>query len=209
MFLFIKICGITRPEDAVFAQTFPVNALGFIAFPGSPRYISPEKVKKICSILKREIRRVGVFVNASLSDISRYMESGIDVLQLHGEENADFAKELAKSAEVWKAIRPKNKIEVEIFKFYPASKFLVDAFNSETRGGTGKQTDREIAKFAARILPAPLLLAGGLNPENIVEIVRNVKPFGVDVNSGVESSPGVKDHSKIKKLFSELEKLER
>jgi len=197
---------MTCLEDALFAAECGADAIGFIAYPKSPRYVTPEKVLHLTSILKTGIRKVAVFVNPSLDEVNEYLAAGVDSVQLHGEETAEFAEKIAKFAEVWKALRPKTEDEVLFYRKFPASKFIIDAFSEKEYGGTGTKADWNLAKFAVGKLSAPLILAGGLNPANIAEAVNSVKPFGVDVSSGVESSPGIKDHAKMARLFEEIKK---
>lgn len=206
--LFVKVCGITRAEDAAFAVTCGADALGFIAYVKSPRFISPEKVGKICKNIPDKIRKVGVFVDAEFSAILPYIDAGIDIIQFHGGESAKFALSAKKSfnVEIWKAIRPKRREYLERYRNYPAEKFLIDTFCVSTPGGTGKTADWKLAKLATDVLSAPVILAGGLNPANIAEAVRRVHPWGIDVNSGVESSPGIKNRQLIKKIFSAIER---
>ncbi len=204
--IFVKICGITRAEDALAAIGCGADAIGFIAYPKSKRFIPPGKVSLISQSLKTEISKVAVFVNPSRDDIEKYVSAGADVVQLHGDETADFAENVAKSAEVWKAIRPRSKDDILKYKGFPAAKFLIDAAGGTEYGGTGRKSDWELAKFAVEILGAPVILAGGLNPANIAEAISSVEPFGVDLSSGVESSPGIKDHAKLKDVFREIKK---
>lgn len=212
--IYIKVCGITNSEDAEFAAQAGFNAIGFNGFPGSPRYISPLNVKKILkSFNYPNIGKVGIFVDAEIPEILKYIEAGIDTVQLHGSEPAEFAekcagilKEQTGFAEVWKVIKPKSSKDIQKFIEFPADKFLIDAFHKTLHGGTGKVINPEIAKFAVDNLPAPVILAGGISPDNCIEIFNMAKPFGLDVNSGVEKKPGIKDYEAIIKLFEKLDK---
>jgi len=202
---FIKICGIRNIQDARYAISAGADALGFIAYPQSPRYITPTDVKAICNELPSDkIRKVGVFVNATLPIIQQYLTAGINTIQLHGKENADFANKCAELAEVWKAINPQFEDCILQYAKYPAQKFLIDAFHKTLPGGTGQRVNSELAKFAIKNLPAPVILAGGLNPANFVESLKDIQPYGLDFNSGVELSPGIKDHHKIQQIFDVL-----
>ncbi len=201
---FIKICGITRFQDALKAVELGADALGFIAYPHSPRYVSPETAAKIIAELQgvRDVRKVLVCVDAAPEQISAYIACGIDTVQLHGSENADFAKKVGQLApHVWKALRPRSKDDVLAVRDYPCEALLVDAFSEKMPGGTGKRCDWELAKLAKSVLGCNVILAGGLSPENIPEAVAKVRPWGIDVNSGVESSPGIKDHIKLERTF--------
>ena len=208
--LFIKICGMRDCEDAKFAIDAGVDAIGFIAFPKSPRYIDPRQVKEVCSSLhsdRRRVQKTGVFVNAELDVVKEYVSAGIDTVQLHGSESAQFAEEcagLAENLEVWKVIKPQSTEDVAKLADFPADKFLLDTFHKTLQGGTGEVMDLELAKFAVKTLQKPVIIAGGLSPANISDIVRDVEPYGIDVNSGVESAPGKKDHLLIEQLFRNL-----
>ena len=212
--LYIKICGITNSEDAGFAVKSGADAIGFIAYPKSPRYITPEKVKEILKSFDHyNTQKVGVFVDAEFTEIIRYIDAGIDTVQLHGTESAKFAEKCAKfleqrteSAEVWKVIKPQSEEDIKSYLEFPADKFLLDAFNKDLHGGTGLVIDKKIAKFAVDNLHTPVIIAGGISPVNCIEIRDLTQPFGLDVNSGVEKSPGIKDHKAVLMLFNKLKK---
>ena len=200
---FIKICGLRNIKNAKFAISAGADALGFIAYPQSPRYITATEVKAICDELpSKKIRKVGVFVNAPLPIIQQYITAGINTIQLHGKEDANFAKKCAELAETWKAINPQFENCILKYVNYPAKKFLIDAFHKKLPGGTGQRVDSKLAKFAINTLSAPIILAGGLNPANFAESLKEIQPYGLDFNSGVEVSPGIKDHNKIQQIFN-------
>ena len=207
--LFVKICGITRAEDAVFASGCGAEALGFIAYPKSPRFLNASSVKGIAAEIPGNVLKAAVFVNPTIDEVMEYVGAGVNVIQLHGDENPEFAEEVAKFAEVWKALRPENRNAVLKYGDYPAAKFLIDTFSVNAYGGTGKTADWDSAKFAVEHLKRPVILAGGLNSANIAEAVNSVLPYGIDVSSGVESSPGVKDHGKLTLLFSEIRRFRK
>ncbi|NOY75203.1 MAG: phosphoribosylanthranilate isomerase [Kiritimatiellaeota bacterium] len=202
---FIKICGLTRLEDAKLAAANGADAVGFVAYRKSPRAVSPHAVRAILDKLTTnpDLKKVGVFVNADIDEIDSYLQFGLDTIQLHGDESAGFARECAnlkspttgKSPEIWKAFSPTSRRNVETFFDFPADKFLVDAFKKGMRGGTGEVMNLELARFAVSVLPKPVILAGGLSPANIAAVLEEVSPYGVDINSGVETSPGIKDHA--------------
>ena len=208
MKVFTKICGLTKLEDATFAIASGVDAIGFIAYPKSPRYISSNAVTKICADLcTSDVLKVGVFVNTTIEVIESYISAGIDTIQLHGDESENFAiqcKNLKGIKEVWKAIKPASIDEVLAYADYPADKIVLDASHKTLHGGTGLVVDQNIAKFAISQLPSPIILAGGLNPDNIENIINDIAPYGVDINSGAEISPGVKDHKLIEKMFEAI-----
>ncbi|OGV48451.1 MAG: hypothetical protein A2017_19585 [Lentisphaerae bacterium GWF2_44_16] len=212
--MFIKICGIKTENDYKLVTERKVSAVGFIAYPASPRYVEPEKLSLILASCENNpsIKKVAVFVNSPFEEIMKYISCGIDVVQLHGDEGPDFALKISEYAEVWKAIRPRSEEDVRKYTSFPAKKFLIDAFSEKQRGGTGKTADRELARLALSTYSRPVILAGGLNPENVYEAVKTVKPYGIDVSSGVEISPGVKDFAAVdtlivsaRKAFKEIE----
>ncbi|MBU0676148.1 MAG: phosphoribosylanthranilate isomerase [Proteobacteria bacterium] len=192
----IKICGITNTEDARCAVNAGVDAIGMIFASKSPRRIDPEKAREIVSGVPPFVDIVGVFVNedpAMVNDIVKYCS--LTVVQLHGTEDAEYCRSLA--VRVLKAVSVHDETTTADFLPYAdaVSGFLLDTYHPEMAGGTGRSFDWRI--FESLQIPRPFLLAGGLSPANIVEAIQVVRPFGVDVNSGVESEPGRKDHGMI------------
>ncbi len=203
--MFLKICGITQGSDLQFVMNqSAICAVGFIAYPKSPRYISSCDLKVLLNNNSCDLCKVGVFVNEELSIIREYIDAGIDVIQLHGNESAQFAEECAKYAEVWKAIAPQKEEDIAKYANYPANKFLIDAFSKTEYGGTGRLANWEVAQVAKEILSKDIILAGGINSSNITSAICAVKPYGIDLSSGVEISPGIKDYDKIIKLLKKL-----
>lgn len=204
----IKICGIKRLEDALAAVEAGADYIGFNFYPMSMRYIEPRDCAAITTVLAREypaVKRVGVFVNRSLAEINIIMESCcLDLAQLHGDEPAEFCAALGLRA--FKAFRGSPDATLESFARSAAPAFMMDAAVNGAYGGTGATTDWAAAAALSRRYP--LLLAGGLRPENVAAAVRQVKPWGVDVASGVESSPGSKDAAKIKAFVHEVRSAE-
>jgi len=197
MSLFIKICGITRLEDAKAALAAGANALGFMFYIPSKRYVEPAAARRIIDELPPGIARVGVFVNAPESEVrSVIAASGIDTVQLHGEESPEYCDRF-RPLRVWKAFRMENRDSLRIVRrFTGVDAWLLDSHVPGLAGGTGQRFDWELA-IAAKTGGRPIILAGGLNPENVGEAVVRVRPFGVDVSSGVEAEPGRKDESKL------------
>ena len=197
----IKICGITNIEDALFAAEAGADALGFVFYEKSPRYVSSETVKKIVSMLPPFVTTVGLFVNAGGEVIETTVRlSGINVIQLHGDETpeeCDFAPH-----PVIKAVRVKDAGSLAGVERYPVSALLLDAWNDQQYGGTGESFNWQLARNLTGKLP--LIMAGGLNPDNVAEAIRVVAPYAVDVSSGVEISPGKKDHDKIRKFIQQV-----
>lgn len=185
----IKICGITNLEDARAAVDLGADALGFV-FAESERRISPEKARDITNQLPPFVAKVGVFVNAPLTHLRRIRDyCGLDAVQLHGEEDADYIQALGPG--VIKALRLNGKPLDEL----PDAALLLDAYDPQLRGGTGKLCDWSAAKELAKT--RLVILAGGLGPDNVAQAIEQVKPYAVDVSSGVEIEPGRKDHDKI------------
>jgi phosphoribosylanthranilate isomerase len=202
MSIFVKICGIVRREDALAAVAAGADAVGFVAWPHSRRHVTPEQVAGLSGVLPKGIRRVGVFVDPAMTEIAAYLAAGVEVVQLHGDEPPELARQVAALAEVWKAIRPRHPAEVDSFRGYPATRFLVDAAAPGAPGGTGTVADWQLARRAVATLGLPILLAGGLSPDNVAEAIAAVGPWGVDVSSGVESAPGRKDHARIHRFIA-------
>jgi phosphoribosylanthranilate isomerase len=196
----IKICGITNTEDACLAAASGADAIGFIFHPPSPRYVTPEIVKGIIEELPHAIITVGVFVNMASEEVKRIMTlCGLDMVQLHGAESPDFCRRFPRS-QVIKSVALRSKDNLAQLRHYAVKAMLVDAFDPQRHGGTGERADWALA---ARVKEHhPLILAGGLSPANIKEAINAVSPDAVDVNSGVESAPGKKDHLKVKEIIA-------
>jgi phosphoribosylanthranilate isomerase len=196
--MFVKICGITRVEDALAAAELGADAIGFIFWPGSPRFVDPYRARRIAAALPRLVRTVGVFVDqpadyiAGVANLVRLF-----AVQLHGDETPHAVAAVGRPA--INSIKPgANRLED-----WPSNvTLLLDAHDPVKKGGTGTPVDwNAAAAIAAR---RPMLLAGGLTPENIADAIACVRPFGVDVSSGVETSPGVKNHARMQALFKAI-----
>lgn len=197
----VKICGITNREDALEAVDAGADALGFVFYKGSPRYISPDVAKDIIKSIPPFVTTVGVFVDERGEEIERTMRyAAMDVAQLHGHETPEACPT---GKRVIKAIRVKELIDLEPLKHYRVSAFLLDTYTPESLGGTGQIFNWDIALAAKEF--GRIILAGGLNPDNVEKAVRWVRPYAVDVSSGVEEEKGKKDHKKIR-LFIERAK---
>ncbi len=199
----VKICGITNLEDAEAAINFGADALGFVFFKGSPRCITVQQAKAIICKLPPLVTTIGVFVDETPEVIRSSMtDAGIDVIQLHGEEKPESCFFSWRSI---KAIRIKSIDSLEPLKTFKSvvSAFLLDAFTADALGGTGQKFNWDIAVEAKQF--GRIILAGGLTPDNVRDAVLHVKPYGVDVSSGVEREKGKKDHQKMK-LFIERAK---
>ncbi|MBI5361474.1 MAG: phosphoribosylanthranilate isomerase [Planctomycetes bacterium] len=196
----IKICGITNYADAAYAVDCGADALGFVMAP-SPRQVSFETARKIIMRLPLFIVKAGVFVDMPIDNMKEIMEyCGLTVAQLHGRESRKCLNCMRPFA--YKAFRAKNAAVLKEIKEYGCGSFLLDSYSAGKQGGTGILPDLRIAQKAS--LLGKMILAGGLTPENVSRIVAAVKPYGVDVSSGVESSPGKKDKAKLKAFFNEF-----
>jgi phosphoribosylanthranilate isomerase len=195
----VKICGITRAEDACLAVELGADAVGFVLWPESPRAVSTTQAAAIARVLPPFVTRVGVFVNATPEDVRRAVEHvGLDVAQLHGDERvADHA---GVAARIVKVVVLTDEADVRAALDLPGEvTVLVDADDRTRRGGTGERADWT---RAARVAAArPVVLAGGLDAGNVVQAIRRVRPWAIDVSSGVEDRPGVKSAGKLRALF--------
>jgi phosphoribosylanthranilate isomerase len=199
--MLVKICGITNLEDALFTTDLGADALGFVFAKGSPRTITPEAAGNIIRRLPPFIVPVGVFVDSPTEEILSIIEiSGIQCVQLHGDETLSEYSKL--NIPVIKSFRVDEHFHVDRLLQFPATAYLLDAFVTGTMGGTGKTFDWNIA-LAAKAY-GRIILAGGLTPENISDAIIKVKPYGIDISSGVESEPGKKDKQKLQQLFAAL-----
>lgn len=196
--VFVKICGITTAEDARLAVDAGADALGFVFWPKSPRFVTPEVAATIAARVPLFVARVGVFVGASRAELTRTAEvAGLDVLQLHGEEPAEALT--ARPRRVLRALRvgPGFRTDDALAHARAGAGLLLDTHRPETPGGTGVAFDWTLAQGLRDRVPF-LVLAGGLRPDNVAEAMAIVRPHAVDVSSGVESSPGRKDESKLR-----------
>jgi len=197
----VKICGITSYEDARAAVEAGADALGFVFYDKSPRFINPVKAAGIISRLPPFIQTVGLFVNEETAQVNWTADyCGIDVVQLHGDETPEDCLEVKRR--VIKAFRVQKIVSLdplEKYQDYQVAGYLLDAWSPDAYGGTGRTFNWELAQSAKQY--GPVILAGGLTADNIAEAIRVVKPYGVDVSSGVESAPGKKDLEKVKEFI--------
>jgi phosphoribosylanthranilate isomerase len=194
----IKFCGITTRDDAERAVAAGAWAIGLIFWPGSPRRCEPDAAVEIAGALKRRAEVAGVFVNATLDHVFGTAEAvGLTMLQLHGDEGPAYCAEAARrtGCKVIKAVRVRSGADVRALAAFHTDYHLLDSYTPGVPGGTGETFAWDIA--LAHRGPIPLILSGGLTPENVGDAVATVRPFAVDVASGVERSPGVKDHDKL------------
>lgn len=192
----IKICGITREEDALTAARLGVDAVGFIFVKKSPRYVSPDRAAAIAAHLPPFISRVGVFADETPENVTAVACSGaIDTIQLHGNETPDYCRRIAFPLIKALGLRPDFNF-AQVRKF-PVSGILLDTWKGGLKGGTGIAGDWDLARRVAQLCDRTIL-AGGLGPSNLDTALTAVRPYGVDVNSGVEISPGIKNPHKMR-----------
>ena len=191
----IKICGITNLEDALAAIDAGANLLGFNFYPKSPRYITPDAAAPIIALLPRQVLAVGIFVDAEAREVETAVaRAGLGLLQFHGDEPADYCGRF--SVPVMKALRIASFADLETAAApYPNGWLLADSADPHRYGGTGRALPIEPIP---RDLARRVFVAGGLNPDTVTDVVRRLRPLGVDVCSGVERAPGIKDHALLK-----------
>ena len=203
---FIKICSVKEKNIAKFVSKNKVNFIGFNFYPSSPRYISPDKAKKIIkSIKKYDIKKVGVFVNQDMAEVVEiYNQLKLDYIQLHGNESKDYIKQF-KDCNLIKAIQIKDSTTKKDLKKYslPQVKYLlIDTFKKDQFGGTGETFNWKKHEYLKNM--DNIIIAGGLNEDNVVSAKNYFNPAGLDINSGVEKAPGVKSKHKIKRILKLL-----
>jgi phosphoribosylanthranilate isomerase len=205
----VKICGITNAADALAAANAGANLLGFNFYPKSPRYVTEAEAAKIRPLLPKKVKAVGIFVNAALAEAAALCKSlKLHAAQFHGDETPQEVAEMASSLPVFKAFRVDPDFPLATLDEYPeAYAFLFDAAHTGQYGGTGHTTDWDVARRAT--VGRRIILAGGLNVENVAAAVRIVGPYGIDVASGVESEPGKKDHGRLREFIQEVRCAER
>lgn len=205
----IKICGITSASDAQAAVDAGANLLGFNFYPKSPRHIEEDKAAEIRRKLPKRVEAVGIFVNRRPADVIALGSSlRLDAVQLHGDEPPETVTEIAPVVPVIKAFRVEAEFPLTTLEEYSlAFAFLFDAAHTDQYGGTGRTTDWDVARRASA--KHRIILAGGLKVENVAAAVRIVRPYGIDVASGVESRPGKKDQGLMREFIREVRRAER
>ena len=191
----VKICGITTSADARVAVEAGADMIGLIFYPPSPRYVTPEQAQTIVASLPADVPAVGVFVNASVDTVTRVAQtSGVQIVQLHGDEGPAMCQQLP--WRVVKTLRFTAQVQPEMMRQYTVEAFLIEGFHAEVYGGGGARADWQ--RVASLHHYGRIILAGGLTPENVCEAIRIVRPYAVDVCSGVEATPGTKDWHKVR-----------
>lgn len=192
-----KICGITNREDALCAVNCGADAVGFIFYEKSPRYVAPEKAAEIICELPPFVTPVGVFVNAPHIDATVRL-AGLRAIQLHGDEPPEAC--LGHEVPVIRVLRVGNEFDALALRSYPVHTFLLDTARAGSYGGTGETFDWAKAREAKNY--GRIILSGGLNPDNVREAIEQVTPYAVDTSSGVEAEPGKKDHKKVRDFLA-------
>ncbi len=199
----VKICGITNIEDAFLAQQLGTDAIGFIFYNKSKRYVSPEIAESILKSLSPFIMKIGVFVNESFEEINNISAKvKLNAVQLHGEESPEVIEKI--NLPVIKSFRIKNKFDFSILNKYKDVSFLLDSFSKDEYGGTGKTFKWELIPD---IYKNKIILSGGISIDNIEEVIRKINPAAIDVSSSLEEFPGKKDHQKLKHFFEKVNSL--
>jgi len=196
----VKICGITNLEDALASLFAGANAIGFVFYDKSPRFISPERAANISRILPKKIKRVGVFVNEEAAKVKKIAKlCNLDLLQFHGQESPEYCRKF-KGYKIIKAFRINDKEDLAGVSRYKTFAYLFDSFSRTKLGGTGKKFNWKILAQTAKMEPI-VFLSGGLAAGNVRKAIKLAKPDWVDVSSSLEIRPGKKDHKKIEKFM--------
>lgn len=208
----VKFCGITSSGDAEKAILAGADAVGFVFFKDSPRYVTPEQASAIIKGMPLFVSTVGIFVNEELGFIEECVQScGLGAVQLHGDESVQYCFEFRnlqfKGVKLIKAIRVKDKDSLSSIEECHADAFLLDTYKSSVYGGTGTGFDRTLA-ILAKEYGRRIIIAGGLNPDNVYDIIKEIRPYGVDVSSGIESSPGKKNIELMEEFMREVRRTE-
>ena len=206
MSTWVKICGITNLGDAQAAVEARADALGFVFYEKSPRFLTISAAAAIAEQMPGFVMRVGVFVNALRETVIRAAgECGLNLLQFHGSEPPEYCSQFGLMN--MKAFRMRDAGTLKEMAKYQTNAWLLDAYSPEKPGGTGEQFNWDLA-LEAQAWGRPIFLAGGLTPENVAEAVRRARPYGVDVSGGVEAAPGKKDHAKVKAFIQAAKAVE-
>ncbi len=196
--MFVKICGITRIEDAHAAVAAGANALGFVFWPKSPRRVDVDTARAIIATLPASVTAIGVFVDQPADEVNAIAgQAGLGAVQLHGNENPQYVQSMTRP--VVKAVAVEGGEPPAVDAWPPDVTVLLDVHDPVKKGGTGRTIDWNAASEVAT--RRRVILAGGLTPENVGEAIGRVRPYGIDVSSGVEEKPGIKDHGRLKALF--------
>jgi len=204
----VKICGITNLEDALHAVKEGSDALGFMFYRRSPRYINPLRAKSIIECIPKDIIKIGVFVNSDRKRVLRIANlCHLDMLQFHGDESASYCNKF-RGYKVIKAFRVKDKVREDLLLRYKVFAYLFDAYTKSRFGGTGKHFDWKLVRHLGK-LNNPVFISGGLNQKNVLRAIAIAKPHWIDISSSLESEPGRKDHLKVSRFLKRVKSLKR
>jgi len=202
----IKICGITNKRDAIAAAGLMPDMMGFVFYNGSKRYVEPRIVRDIANELPATVSKVGVFVNEESDKVLKIAEDcSLEMLQFHGDESPDYCAGFKNSHKVIKAFRIKDSDSLKEINGYNADFYMLDTYSAKEKGGTGEKFDWKIIENFEFL--RPVILSGGLTPENVREAIERFAPYGVDVSSGVETAPGKKDLLLMKRFVENVRKV--
>jgi len=210
----VKFCGITSVEDRDDAIKSGADAIGLVFFKDSPRFVALEKAMEIVEDMPPFVSVTGIFVNEDMEFIEECIERlGLNAVQLHGDEDVKYclkfsALKFIKGVKLIKAIRVRDRESLAVIEDCPADAILLDAYRKDMYGGTGKGFDRSLA-IIAKEYGKNLIISGGLSPDNVYEIIKEIRPYGVDVSSGIESSPGRKNLELMEEFIEEVRRAEK
>ena len=203
----IKICGITNKIDALNASSLGVDMLGFVFYKKSNRYVDPMAVEDIANELPPSIAKVGVFVDDDMGKVREIAQNvSLDILQFHGSETPEYCKSFKGAYKVIKAFRLKSKDDLKAINDYDTDYYLLDTYKADSIGGTGETFDWKMLKDFEIL--KPVMLSGGLKPDNVMLAIKEVAPYAVDVSTGVEKSSGKKDMELMKKFIENVRRAE-
>lgn len=203
----VKICGFTSATEAAFAAFHGADAIGLVFYPPSPRHVSISKAQEIIAALPAFTTVVALFVDASETHIKEVLKQvPIDLLQFHGDESADACRHYARPYIKATRMRADTNIEALTSEYHDASGLLLDAYHASAKGGTGEQFDWDLIPASCAL---PIILAGGLGVHNAAQAIQQVRPYALDVSSGVEIAKGIKDNNKIAEFLTEVYQSDR
>ena len=201
----IKICGITNKRDAIEASKLGVEMIGFVCYEGSKRYVEPKTIRDIANEIPPYIAKVGVFVDETAENVSEIAQDcSFDILQFHGDESPEYCAGFKDDYKVIKAFRIKDKDSLKGINAYDTGYYLLDTYSTKLAGGTGECFNWNV--LAGYEFLKPVILSGGLTPDNVVRAIQGIVPYGVDVSSGVEKSAGKKDLELMKRFVENVRK---
>ncbi len=202
----VKICGITRPEDGIEAARLSVDAIGLVFYEKSPRNVTVQQAQSVCESLPGFVTVVSLFLNPEAELVESVLaECPIDLIQFHGKESADFCRSFSRPYIKALGMADKNELLAQVNNYHDAKGILLDSHETGAAGGTGETFNWDLIPHEYR---QSIILAGGLKPDNVADAIRSVRPYAVDLSSGVESEPGIKDAALMAQLMNEVRKID-